>query len=184
MLIHNLLADIISSKIDRQIQLNSIHDSLDELNSELSFIKFFKWFGIAYFWVKQYTTLLLGIVLLLVSVYAIAFPSSLLQRFEVKEQIIMAVEQSEDLETAKQAIVNFTMEYLHSFTRITGIALFGRGIALLYVSRLTRKMKTLSLTIRGAQDTSKEIIETFKRTIKEEEAELVKLQEMIKSSRI
>jgi hypothetical protein len=197
---YTLLSDIIMNKIERQKHLNSLHSSLDELNDELSLNQLFRWFGTAYFWIKRYTTLSIGVFLLLFGLYMTFEPSSFLRTFHVNEQITIALDlnniqvdqdpahsdmvldiNSDNFQALLQkSVQEHVLKQTTSLARILGIVTFILGIGMLYISRLTKKMKKLSVKISRAQEHSALIIENFKQTIKEEEDELVKLQLMVK----
>jgi sulfite exporter TauE/SafE len=194
----SLLSEIIQQKIARQKQLNKLAEDLEVLRLDLSIENFFRWFGTAYFWIKRVMTLVFGILIIFLGLYLALNPEGFVEMIGTEKMVEtyaqttidgignqLAQEHNElnsithsDVSIMAKATSLIVLHYIEEIIQIFGIVFIVFGLCLLYISRLTKKMKRLSLKLRDAKRHSQSIIDAFRNTIAEEEQELVKLQEM------
>lgn len=201
------LQRFIEEKSNRQIVLKERMNLLNALDDELSGSKISRWFGSAYLITKRFITLLLGIILIVGSIMFFFFPEIFFRDENVKNEIIQEYKTNFSQETGapldlkieevsknysktnaitlvnnidqsiKLSIENDNKNKLQ-FMAILGIIL---GIVLLYIARLTKKIKLRNTKISDAENLTQAIIKDYSLTIDEEDKELQVLREYLNS---
>lgn len=192
------LQKFIEEKSNRQIVLKERMNLLNALDDELSSSKIGRWFGSAYLSTKRFITLTLGIILILGSVLFFFFPQIIVKDEAVKNEIIQDYKTNFSQETGSslhakieeisnnsansnsillvQNIDKSIADSIQSndknkfqFMAILGLIL---GIILLYIARLTKKIKLRNTKISEAEHLTQAIIKDYSLTIEEEDKEL------------
>jgi len=192
------LQKFIEEKSNRQIVLKERMNLLNALDDELSSSKIGRWFGSAYLSTKRFITLTLGIILILGSVLFFFFPQIIVKDEAVKNEIILDYKTNFSQETGSslhakieeisnnsansnsillvQNIDKSIADSIQSndknkfqFMAILGLIL---GIILLYIARLTKKIKLRNTKISEAEHLTQAIIKDYSLTIEEEDKEL------------
>lgn len=198
------LQKFIEEKSNRQIILKERMNLLNALDDELSGSKIGRWFGSAYLTVKIFVTLLLGIILILSSVLFFFFPQIVVKDEAVKNEIIQNYKSNFEQETGTPLQVKIEEISNNSgnsnsillvqnidksigdsvknndknkfqFMSILGLIL---GIILLYIARLTKKIKFRNSKISEAEKLTQAIIKDYGMTIEEEDKELIVLKDL------
>ncbi len=199
------LQKFIEEKSNRQIVLKERMNLLTALDNELSSSKIGRWFGSAYLVTKRFVTLTVGIILILGSILFFFFPQIIVKDEAVKNEIIQDYKTyfSQETGTSLQVkieeisknssdsnsillVQNIDKSIADSiqnndknkfqFMAILGIIL---GIVLLYIARLTKKIKLRNTKISEAETLTQAVIEDYKLTIEEEDKELQILREYL-----
>lgn len=199
------LQKFIEEKSNRQIILKERMNLLNALDTELSSSKIGRWFGSAYLTTKRFITLSLGLILILGSVLFFFFPQIIVKDEAVKNEIIQEYKTNFSQETGapldlrieevsknyskNNAItlmnnidqsIKLTIENDNKnkfqFMAILGIIL---GIVLLYIARLTKKIRLRNTKISDAENLTQAIIKDYSLTIDEEDNELKILREYL-----
>lgn len=192
------LQKFIEEKSNRQIILKERMNLLNTLDNELSGSKIGRWFGSAYLTTKRFITLLLGIILIVGSIFFFFFPEIFFRNESVKNEIIQEYKTNFSQETgapldlrieevsknysktnAVSLINNIDQSIKLSiendnknkfqFMAILGIIL---GIVLLYIARLTKQIRLRNTKISDAENLTQAIIKDYSLTIDEEDEEL------------
>lgn len=199
------LQKFIEEKSNRQVVLKERMNLLTALDNELSSSKIGRWFGSAYLATKRFVTLTVGIILILGSILFFFFPQIIVKDEAVKNEIIQDYKTyfSQETGTSLQVkieeisknssnsnsillVQNIDKSIADSiqnndknkfqFMAILGIIL---GIVLLYIARLTKKIKLRNTKISEAETLTHSVIEDYKLTIEEEDKELQILREYL-----
>jgi hypothetical protein len=192
------LQKFIEEKSNRQIILKERMNLLNALDTELSGSKIGRWFGSAYLVTKRFITLLLGIILIVGSIFFFFFPEIFFRDESVKNEIVQEYKTNFSQETgapldlrieevsknysktnAVSLINNIDQSIKLSiendnknkfqFMAILGIIL---GIVLLYIARLTKQIRLRNTKISDAENLTQAIIKDYSLTIDEEDDEL------------
>lgn len=201
----NALNDLLSRKIERQVMLNEKSEQLKNLDLGLSGSKFIRWFGSSYLIIKRILTLLLGLTIILVALGLIFYPKVVLNEESIKKELInstrsyyahmagqtlnetlVGLTKSNSNISVNEVIIQLDLAINKSLEKeiLFIVRLFGGSMLILaffliYISRLSRKMRTRNKNISNAQLITQEVIAGFRTVIEEEEEELVILQNMI-----
>ena len=199
------LEDFLGAKVERQAVLRERKKQLDDLNIDLVGSKFSRLFGSAYFYIKRLVTLLLGIALITVALIFVISPGIIFGDKQLKREIInqyksdyyesygfsfdeslIRLYRSGTLSDAREIADALDKSLDKSLENeiLSGLQVFAgllaaTGLILLYISRLTRKMRLRNSKISDAQTFSQEIIKDYMITIDEEEKELEVFRELM-----
>ncbi|MDW3192399.1 MAG: hypothetical protein R8G66_08540 [Cytophagales bacterium] len=199
------LQKLLLQKYQRQKQLNEQFKDLEKLELDLSAQKFGRFFGTSYLVTKRLITLIIGVLITALGLLLLIQPDLIITDSIVnelvddvaKEQMEMADELIQDaheevyedrqlhlyeFRALMNPILNYELEEdLHFLIHAFGYTFFIIGLIILYVSRLTQKMKIRNGRITQAQDLTKLVIHKLKAYIEEDEKELVILQNLANS---
>ena len=199
------LQKFIEEKSNRQIVLKERMNLLNALDDELSGSKIGRWFGSAYLTVKRFVTLFLGIILIFGAALFFFFPQIVVKDEAVKNEIIQNYKSNFEQETGTPLQVKIEEISNNSgtsksillvqnidksigdsvknndknkfqFMSILGMIL---GIILLYIARLTQKIKFRNSKIAEAEKLTQAIIKDYGMTIEEEDKELIVLKDLL-----
>lgn len=198
------LNEIILNKIQRQTLLREKSRQLEELDIDLSGSRFTRWFGSSYLRIKRFLLLLIAIVLILFSLLLIIDPSVFYESPEIKEAVIQdSREYYQEMfgQTMSNALIDIissdssprdiTKTLSDSFDKVAlkefsdslqvfGFLLIILAFIMIYIGRLTKKMRIRNSKISDSQTITQEVIMMFTEAIQEEENELVMMQELLK----
>ena len=199
------LEDFLGAKVERQAVLRERKKQLDDLNIDLVGSKFSRFFGSAYFYIKRMITLLLGVMLIVTALIFVISPGIIFEDEQLKKEIIdqyksdyyesygfsfdeslIRLYRSGSLSDAREiadaldkSLEKSLENEILSGTQVFAGLLAVLGIILLYISRLTNKMRLRNSKISDAQTFSQEIIKDYMLTIDEEEKELEVFRELM-----
>lgn len=197
-----IIRDLLLQKYQRQKRLNEQFKDLEELEIELSIERFGRFFGTSYLVTKRVFTLLIGIGLCLLALVLLIQPDLIFNDTTMDELVKDSREDylTSFTQTVTEAWVNLNAgelrqdgfiqmieaiidqaikKDLESSIKVLGYLLLVLGLIIIYVSRLTKKMRIRNSRISRAQNLTKELIKEFKDYIEEDEKELTALQEMV-----
>lgn len=161
----DLLQKLLTDKTARQARLNLMSEQLQELDIDLAGSKIGRWFGSTYLWTKRIVSLIFGWGFLIIALLCIFFPELITETKEFKELNIAAEQVGKVL-----IRIGFTL-------------LFFLGLFLLYISRLTHKMRIRNLKISEAQTLAQSIIVNFQEEIKSSELDVQIIREIVNEDR-
>lgn len=195
------LNQVITNKVGRQSVLNERKKELENLDIDLSVSKFSRSFRTFYYFLKRLILIPASILLILGSLFVFFSAQEILDSTKYKDELINSYKSSyvelagktfnesvygllrsnnridvdnfvneldKSIEKTAEEDIIFTFKFL-----AIGIILL--GITLLYVSRLTKKLKKRNSLISKADTITQDIIKYYKLTIEEEEKELAAL---------
>lgn len=201
------LQKFIEEKSNRQIVLKERMNLLNALDEELSSSKIGRWFGSAYLSTKRLITLVLGIIFIVGATLFFFFPQIIIKDEAVKNEIIQDYKMNFEQETGSSLEVK--IEQISSETNSNSILLVQNidksiensiqnnaknkfqfmailvlilGIVLLYIARLTKKIKARNTKIAEAENLTQAIIKDYALTIEEEDKELQILRQYLNST--
>lgn len=204
------LQKFIEQKSNRQIALKERMNLLKTLNDELSSSKLGRWFGSAYLATKRFLTLTLGIILIVGSILFFFFPQIIVKDETVKNEIIQDYKSNFAQETGSSLQVKIE-EISNGSTNSNSILLVQNidksigdsiknnaknkfqfmamlvlilGIILLYIARLTQKMRLRNTKIFEAKNLTQAVIKDYALTIEEEDKELQILREYLNTTNL
>ncbi len=148
------LQRLLEEKIKRQTELDLIKKRLIELDDEISSSIKSRRFGTAYQMVKQILSLVLGIIFILLSLFLLFYHDSFLPEREIWNENLIILK----------------------FLFVTAGILMTLGFFLLYISRLSAKMRKRNQKISQAQELTQDIIEHYKRYTSDNENEIETLR--------
>jgi len=161
----DLLQKLLTDKTARQARLNLMSGQLQELDIDLASSRIGRWFGSTYLTVKRIIGLFIGWGFIVIALLFIFFPELITETREFKELNILEVQ------TGKILI------------RIICTLLFLLGLFLLYISRLTQKMRTRNRKISEAQSLTQSIIVSFQEEIKNSELDVQIIRGIVNEDR-
>lgn len=189
---------VITNKVGRQGVLNERKKELESLDIELSVSKFSRSFRTFYYFLKRLILIPLSIVLLVGALLLFFSPQEALDATNIKDELVDSYKASYvELvgKTFKESVYgllmsndrldaeNFVKELDMSIEKTAeediiytikffAVGIILLGVTLLYVSRLTRKLKKRNSLISKADTITQDIIKYYKVTIEEEDKEL------------
>jgi hypothetical protein len=202
------LREFLKQKIERQAILKEKAAMLEEIDLELFSSKFGRWFGSTYLGIKRLILLLLGLAIIVISFAFLFFPEIVLSNHELRaemiqdsrdyysemagqtldEAIVLLARSGSEL-TTEQVIEQLDIAYTKSLeeelifsVQFFAVLLLLLAITLLYISRLTRKMRSRNRKITQAETLSQDIIFLFQESISYGEKELELLQRFMSGS--
>ena len=177
------LRDLLHQKIEREAYMSQQVVALQKANDDLTLSRFGRWFGSSYLTVKRIISIVLAIAILILSIYLMVSPESIFDEKSTKElveeskneyahflgemigeAIVESVKKgkpftvesvSEEFATALDYILR---QELYAAIRFLAILLLPLVLFLLYISRLTKKMRQRNYKISEAQKLSQELI--------------------------
>lgn len=202
------LQKFIEEKSNRQIVLKERMNLLNALDDELSGSKIGRWFGSAYLSTKRFITLALGIVFIVGAVLFFFFPQIIVKDEAVKNEIIQDYKMNFEQETGSslqvkieqisndsansnaillvqnidKSIENSIQNNAKNKFQFMAILVMLLGIILLYIARLTKKIKLRNTKIADAENLTQAIIKDYALTIEEEDKELQILRQYLNST--
>jgi hypothetical protein len=202
------LREFLKQKIERQAILKEKAAMLEEIDLELFSSKFGRWFGSTYLGIKRLILLLLGLAIIVISFAFLFFPEIVLSNHELRaemiqdsrdyysemagqtldEAIVLLARSGSEL-TTEQVIEQLDIAYTKSLeeelifsVQFFAVLLLLLAITLLYISRLTRKMRSRNRKITQAETLSQDIIFLFQESISYGEKDLELLQRFMSGS--
>lgn len=201
------LNELLLKKIQRQTLLKDKSKQLEDLNIDLSSSKFGRWFGSSYLRIKRFLLILISIGVVLLSLILITIPEALMEDQEIRDSMIQSSrEYYQDMfgQSIGEAFIEYTLEDSRrrpedffdelsesldkafakeaiSDFRYLGVFILPIALVLLYISRLTKKMRIRNTKISENQEITQEVILMFQEAIAEEEQELVWMQEIMQN---
>lgn len=202
------LQKFIEEKSNRQIVLKERMNLLKALDEELSSSKIGRWFGSAYLSTKRLITLVLGIIFIVGAVLFFFFPQIIVKDEAVKNEIIQDYKMNFEQETGSalqvkieqisndspnsnpilliqnidKSIENSIQNNAKNKFQFMAILILLLGIILLYIARLTKKIKVRNTKIADAEKLTQTIIKDYALTIEEEDKELQILRQYLNST--
>lgn len=199
------LTRLVQEKIDRQAELRGLKRTLTELDDSLSASRFGRFFGSTYWLLKRWTTLVLGLGLIVLGVLFIVKPSSITQKgdrffdhllIEYKvyfiadfgEEFLDLVDSIRAMEEASveellYMLNNHADEYMtdriYLHLMFFGVFLLFLSVFMLYISRQARKVRIRNTKLNEAEKMTQELSKAFQEVIDEEEQELEKLKAIL-----
>ncbi len=199
------LSALILRKIQRQNSLRETERQLEELDLDLDHSKSSRWFGSSYLRIKRFLLILASIGLILFSLMLMTIPETLMEDEKFRYNMIQSSkEYYQDMfgQSIGEAFLEFTLEdsrrrpedffdeLSESFDeslaeeaisefRYIGILILPMALVLLYIGRLTKKMRIRNTWISENQALTQEVIIMFREAIAEEEEELIWMQEIV-----
>lgn len=178
---------------------------LEQIDVDLFSSKFGRWFGSTYLGIKRILLLLAGIAIVVLATALLVYPEMLLEDPQFKKEVIQdskdyyaemagfTFEETIVLLAKDQSGLTADRVFKHldiafgkaieqeiiSTIRFFAVLLLLLAFGLLYISRLTRKMRFRNLKITQSETLSQDLIMLFKEAIEEEEEELAVLREMV-----
>lgn len=202
------LQKFIEEKSNRQIVLKERMNLLNALDEELSSSKIGRWFGSAYLSTKRLITLILGIIFIVSAVLFFFFPQIIVKDEAMKNEIIQDYKMNFQQETGSslqvkieqissdsnnsnsilliqnidKSIENSIQNNAKNKFQFMAILVLILGIILLYIARLTKKIKVRNTKIADAENLTQAIIKDYALTIEEEDKELQVLRQYLNST--
>ncbi|MCE7996761.1 MAG: hypothetical protein HEP71_32675 [Roseivirga sp.] len=199
------LKELLLKKIQRQTLLHEKGRQLEDLDLDLSYSKSSRWFGSSYLRIKRFLLILISIGLIFFSFILMTVPEILMEDKEFRDSMIQSSrEYYQDMfgQSLGEAFIEFTLEdsrrrpedffdelsksldkaYVEETIaefRYMGVFILPMALVLLYISRLTKKMRIRNTMISHNQAITQELITMFHEAIDEEEEELLWMQEII-----
>lgn len=202
-----LLEQLVHQKIERQAELRSLKRNLEELDADLVGSKFGRFFGTSYWVVKRWLTLILGLVLLISGCVFWIAPEIIYNEDEQLYKEMYGIYESAILEQMGDDIVKFadavvqkdnlSMESLsdaldetmrgHITDRMKsdlsagGFIIVLLAIFLLYMSRQAKHVRRSNSQLSETETLTQEMTRSFQQVIDNEEKELEKLKQLLRS---
>lgn len=162
------LKEILRQKSERFILLQEKSKQLKDLSTDLSVMKFGRFFGTSYLVIKRILALIIGVALLLGALLLLVYDDAL------KAKIIGNYEE----DYIRVEFVTLEKIFENIIKASAGLFIL-LGLVLLYISRLTRKMTIRNRRISRAETLTQEIIASFQEVIREEQREMESLRNII-----
>jgi predicted PurR-regulated permease PerM len=201
----NTFNTFLEGKIKRQRDLKATVNQLDELDLDLLSSRFERWFGTSYLRLKRILTLVIGYGLIILAFFLLLFPEEILGEQTKAEliqdyrkdyvqmvgktlnQTLIQLESNDNGLSVEEVIkqldlsINTTIQKeISNAVRLTASLILILAFIILYVSRLTKKMRIRNSKISNSQMQSIELIKMFKDTVEENAKEISQLQEIAK----
>lgn len=202
------LKELLLKKIQRQTLLQEKGRQLEDLDLDLSYSKSSRWLGSSYLRVKRFLLTLISIGLIFLSLLLITVPEILMEDEEFRDSMIQSSrEYYQDMfgKSLGEAFIQYTLEDSRrrpedffdqlseslddSFVneaiaefRFIGVLIILMALILLYIGRLTKKMRIRNTKISENQAITQEVIIMFREAIAEEEEELIWMQEIMRQT--
>jgi len=203
----NELNDFIIRKTERQTILRERKKILEEIDSDLFASKFSRSFRNLYYFLKRLVLIILAVVLLGGGLYFYVNPEFIFSDEEIKKELIADVSGVYEEfagETLKDAVYEvvisndankfnvFVNELQRSLEKTAeedilftiqffGIVFLLLGLSLLYISRLTKKIKQRNKLISKADTLTQDVLRDYQLTIDEEEKELQMMKDLVQN---
>ena len=161
----DLLQKLLKDKTIRQAHLNTMSKQLEELDLDLLGSRIGRWFGSTYLVSKRVFTLIFGWACIFIGLFCIFFPELVTEYEEFKKMNLIEP------------------EALKIIIRLVATLLFFIGLIVLYISRLTNKMRIRNNKISEAQTLAQSIIINFQEEIKNSELDLQVLRGIVNEDR-
>lgn len=194
------LNDLLHQKIEKQVLLKEKFRQMDTIDTNLMGSRIGRWFGSSYLVVKRIITLLLGISLLIMSIFLLISPENVFGERTKQELIQDSKDEYTKMlgQTIGETIVasfkngnssadkidrefNRAIDHIieleiYSAIRFFALLLIPLAFFFLYISRLTRKMRLRNHKISETQSLTQEIITSYKEDMKglEKEIEIIR----------
>lgn len=200
-----VLQKFIEEKSNRQVVLKERMQLLIKLENQIASSKIGKWIGNTFLSFKRFSTLVVGIILVIGSILFFLFPETLFRTDNINSAIIQNYKtnfiqksgaslevkiQEVSYNYSNSKVINLVENLDNSITssieagsnnklQFIAILVLIIGLILLYIASLIAKIKLKNTNASYAESLTKKIINDYNTTLKEEEKELIILKEFL-----
>ena len=198
------LKSVIDQKRERNKHLNVQINYLQIVEEELSYNKFVRFFSTTYLIIKRFILITASLFLIIAGLITYINPDWVYENTKIDELLVADTEKHyKDVagETFKDSLINLStsnseitpnsifesLEYgfnkaieneVHEIIISFGILSIFIGFLLLYISRLTRKLRARNKQIAIAEEKTSTVLNEFKNIFNSEECELQNLEDI------